>query len=228
MGEDRAASAGGQDGGVFPWNDREIWRYLGGRGQAVPENVEHLIEECKAELERQATPRFIWREYPLTLREHVLDMGCLQTESVSLERNLRDCERVLLLGATLGSGVDVLLRRYGRLQVSKAVVMQAASVAMLETYCDRENESLREKYRREGWYLRPRFSPGYGDFSLECQRGIAEALELNKRIGITLTDSLLMAPSKSVTAVIGVSRIPRECRVQGCEACEKKDCPYRR
>ena len=71
-------------------------------------------------------------------------------------------------------------------------------------------------------------SPRYGDFPLECQRQIAPALELNKRIGVTLTDSLLMAPSKSVTAVIGVSRLPRNCTVQGCEVCAKRDCAYRR
>ena len=54
------------------------------------------------------------------------------------------------------------------------------------------------------------------------------ALELGKRIGVTLTDSLLMAPSKSVTAVMGLSRKPRMCSIQGCEACGKKDCAYRR
>ncbi|MCD8084220.1 MAG: Vitamin B12 dependent methionine synthase activation subunit [Clostridiales bacterium] len=210
------------------WNDREILRYMGYRGQEPPEEIRELIGECKRELEQAATPRAIWREYPLFIRDHEIDMGCLKTQSRSLERNLRDCERVLLFAATLGSQVDVLLHRYTILQVSKAVVMQAASVAMLEDFCDRKNEETRESCRAEGWHLRPRFSPGYGDFPLDCQRGIASALELNKRIGITLTDSLLMAPSKSVTAVIGVSRVAQGCSIQGCEVCAKTDCAYRR
>lgn len=212
----------------YNWNEKEILRYLGHRGQEVPDNVEQLITECKLELERDAAPRAVWREYPLSIRGHVLDMTCLQTESKSLERNLKDCERILLFGATLGSQVDVLLQRYGRIQMSKAVVMQAASVAMLESFCDEKNEELKQQYLAQGWYLRPRFSPGYGDFPLECQRHIVPALELDKRIGVTLTDSLLMAPSKSVTAVIGASRLPRQCSVQGCEVCEKRDCEYRR
>lgn len=214
--------------GKYNWNEKEILRYLGHRGQEVPDNVEQLITECKLELERDAAPRAVWREYPLSIRGHVLDMTCLQTESKSLERNLKDCERILLFGATLGSQVDVLLQRYGRIQMSKAVVMQAASVAMLESFCDEKNEELKQQYLEQGWYLRPRFSPGYGDFPLECQRQIVPALELGKRIGVTLTDSLLMAPSKSVTAVIGASRLPRQCSVQGCEVCEKRDCEYRR
>lgn len=214
---------------IFHWNDRELLRYLGCKNGTVPDqNLTDLITQCKQELEQAASPRVIWREYPLCIQDHSIDMTCLQTQSKSLERNLKDCERVLLFAATLGSRVDVLLHRYNMIQMSKAVVMQAASVAMLETFCDEQNQKLKEEYEEKGWYLRPRFSPGYGDFSLECQRQIAPALELNKRIGVTLTDSLLMAPSKSVTAVIGVSRLPRNCTVQGCEACAKRDCAYRR
>ena len=214
---------------IFHWNDRELLRYLGCKNGTVPDqNLTDLIAQCKQELEQAASPSVIWREYPLCIQDHSIDMTCLQTQSKSLERNLKDCERVLLFAATLGSRVDVLLHRYNMIQMSKAVVMQAASVAMLETFCDEQSQKLKEEYEEKGWYLRPRFSPGYGDFSLECQRQIAPALELNKRIGVTLTDSLLMAPSKSVTAVIGVSRLPRNCTVQGCEACAKRDCAYRR
>lgn len=213
---------------AWNWNDREILRYLGHHGQELPKQVEVLIEECKQELLQAAVPKAVWREYPLSIEAEEIDMTCLKTASRSLERNLRDCERVILFAATLGIQVDMLLQRYSRLQVSKAVVMQAVSVAMLETYCDEQNERLREAYRQQGWYLRPRFSPGYGDFPLECQRELSAALELNKRIGVMLTDSLLMAPSKSVTAVIGASRIPRDCKLQGCEVCGKRDCLYRR
>ena len=210
------------------WNEREILRYLGHRGQEIPENVEELIKECERELEQMASPRAMWKEYPLSIHDHVLDMGFLQTKSKSLERNLRDCERVILFAATLGSRVDVLLHRYNMIQMSKAVVMQAASVAMLGTFCDEKHQELKSSYEAKGWYLRPRFSPGYGDFPLECQREIAPALEMGKRIGVNLTDTLLMMPSKSVTAVIGASRLPRNCTVQGCEVCAKRDCAYRR
>lgn len=216
------------DTGTYRWNEREILRYLGHKGQEVPDNVEELIRECEQELEQFAAPKAYWREYPLVMENHLLDMECLKTESRSLERNLKDCEKVILFGATLGSSVDVLLHKYSYLQMSKAVVMQAAAVAMLETFCDEKNTELKKMYLKEGWYLRPRFSPGYGDFPLECQRQLIPALELSKRIGVTLTDSLLMMPSKSVTAVIGASRLPRDCSVQGCEVCGKRDCLYRR
>ena len=216
-------------GNTFQWNDRELLRYLGCKNGTVPdENTKVLIDQCKQELEQAASPRVTWREYPLSIQDHVIDMTCFQTRSKSLERNLKDCEQILLFAATLGSQVDVLLHRYNMIQMSKAVVMQAASVAMLETFCDEENQKLKEAYQEKGWYLRPRFSPGYGDFPLECQRQIAPALELSKRIGVTLTDSLLMAPSKSVTAVIGLSPEKQDCHRKGCEECGKTDCNFRR
>ena len=115
---------------IFHWNDRELLRYLGCKNGTVPDqNLTDLIAQCKQELEQAASPRVIWREYPLCIQDHSIDMTCLQTQSKSLERNLKDCERVLLFAATLGSRVDVLLHRYNMIQMSKAVVMQAASVA---------------------------------------------------------------------------------------------------
>ena len=133
-----------------------------------------------------------------------------------------------MLAATLGTEIDYLLYRYGRFEMSRAVVLQAASAAMIETYCDMVCEELAERYEAKGLYLRPRFSPGYGDLSLSCQPDLLQELEAGKRIGIKLTESLLMTPSKSVSAVVGVSKKPHRCEVKGCEACGKTDCLYRR
>ena len=108
------------------------------------------------------------------------------------------------------------------------MILQAASAAMIEEYCDQVCEGLKKEYEEKGLYLRPRFSPGYGDFSLSCQSAVLDALDAGKHLGIKLTDSFLMMPSKSVTAVIGVSQKPHRCDVKGCEACGKTDCLYRR
>ncbi|MCD8222271.1 MAG: Vitamin B12 dependent methionine synthase activation subunit [Clostridiales bacterium] len=213
---------------MWNWDEREIFRYLGYRGQEPAGDVRRLIHECERELEMHADLRSYWREYPLILTDDEINMTVLRTKSRALMRNLKNCESVILFAATLGSGVDVLLHRYGRFEMSRCVVLQAAAAAMLETWCDEENNRLKEDYGKHGLYLRPRFSPGYGDFPLECQKPFFEALELNKRIGITLTDSFLMAPSKSVTAVIGVSKMPSGCILEGCEACGKTGCEYRR
>lgn len=210
-------------------NQSEVLRYLGYGRHKADERVMKLILECWEELSDAAAPKYTSRVYDVSFyEEDGIDGGCFQTRSRNLRKNLKDCSQILLFAATLGASADQLIQKYNRLSVSKAVILQAAATAMLEDYCDEQNELLKEAYEARGWYLRPRFSPGYGDFPLECQTRLLGALEVGKRIGITLTDSLLMLPSKSVSAVMGMSRIKRSCTVKGCEVCGKKDCAYRR
>lgn len=210
-------------------NRREIYRYLGLSRHEPDERTARLAEECLAELQEVSAPRFFSRSFPLRrLPDGKLDFGCFQAESRDLAKNLKDCDRVILFAATLGTGPDLLARRYGRLEMSRAVVIQAAAAAMIEAWCDGKNEELRREAARHGESLRPRFSPGYGDFSLQYQKNMMVALQAEKTVGITLTDSLLMVPSKSVTAVIGAGKNQYRCEINGCEVCGSKDCPYRR
>lgn len=208
---------------------KEILRYLGYRGQEADEQVKALIESCVDQLSAAADPRSAYREFPLKLLpDHMIDGGCFQAKSRNLAKNLKDCTSVVVFAATLGLGVDHLLQKYSRLEMSRAVVMQAGAAAMIEDYCNQICTGLRKEYEERGLYLRPRFSPGYGDFPLNCQPALLEGIQAGKRLGIRLTDSFLMMPSKSVTAVMGVGKTPYRCVVEGCEACGKKDCPYRR
>ena len=210
-------------------NRKEVFRYLG-YGRTEPDSqIKDLAESCIAELEREAVPRAVSRVYPLILgQDGAIDGGCFQTVSRNLWKNLKDCTEIIVFAATLGTGADHLIRKYMQLEMSRAVVLQAPATAMLEDYCDELCREQQETCEKEGLYLRPRFSPGYGDFPLNVQEDILSALEAGKRIGIKLTDSLLMVPTKSVTAVMGVSPKPYRCDVKGCEACQKADCLYRR
>lgn len=231
MDEDRERRADGEWDGdlVVPVDRKEVLRYLGYGREQPDGQVLGLVESCIKELTDRVRPRHLTREYALELLPgDKIFGGCFQVESRALSRNLKDCGRVIVFAATLGAEVDYLLQRYGRLAMSRAVVLQAASAAMIEAYCDLVCRELAERYAARGLYLRPRFSPGYGDLPLSIQPDLLNALEAGKRIGIKLTESFLMMPSKSVSAVIGVSEKPHRCEVKGCEACEKTDCPYRR
>ena len=213
----------------FPIDRKEIYRYLGYRGHEADEATKQLVEVCVKELLTVAEPRYVKREYPLKVRsDGMLDLGCFQTNSKNLMTNLGGCGQVLLMAVTLGLGVDRLLLKYGKLQVTKAVVLQAAAAAMIESYCNRLCLEWKNEYKELGLYLRPRYSPGYGDFSLEFQKRILEELDAGRQLGITLTDGCLMVPTKSVTAVIGVSETETTCRIEGCESCGNITCLYRR
>lgn len=105
--------------------------------------------------------------------------------------------------------------------MSDAVIYQAAAAAMVETYCDEVNERIRQDAAQRGMYCRPRFSPGYGDFPIAHQRDFSRLLDTPRKIGLTVTESCLLAPIKSVTAVIGLSETPQPCHRKGCEECGK-------
>lgn len=208
---------------------QETLRYLGYKREQPDSQVRALLGECMEELSRVVTLRHMKREVSLTLSgEATVSTELFTTESRNLARNLKGCDRLLVFAATVGIGADQLIQRYERFRISRAVTLQAMAAAMIEEYCDCLNREWKESYRKQGRYLRPRFSPGYGDFPLECQKALTGGLETAKRIGLTLTDSLIMMPSKSVTAVIGISPLPGNCVTAGCEACDKTDCEYRR
>lgn len=210
-------------------NRNEIYRYMGIKNGQADEQTIQYVESCLKELEAAVTPRMVYREFPLKIEEDgTLDFTCFKVQSKNLRKNLEGCDRVLLFAATLGSGADYLIRRYGKVQVSRSVMMQAASAAMIEAYCNLLNDDWKKKAAAEGYYLRPRFSPGYGDFPLEMQPLFLDVLKAEKTTGITLTDALLMMPSKSVTAVIGMGRENTNCEPEGCEVCGKTNCEFRR
>ncbi len=221
---------GGTTGFPMPDPDRsEVYRYLG-YGRSVPdEAVRDAVERCVAELSAAVRPCAVWEEYPLvTEGPDRIRFGEKEIRSRHLGRNLAGCGRIAVLAATLGVGPDRLIARAAVSRVSGMVILQAASAAMIEAWCDRINEEIRAGAAAEGLSCRPRFSPGYGDFPLEFQRDLLGLLDASKRIGVTLTESYLMAPSKSVTAVIGESPEPGNCPRSECEGCGMKNCAYRR
>ena len=102
-------------------------------------------------------------------------------------------------------------------------MFQAIGAERIENLCDLFNNEIKENN-----YTKPRFSAGYGDFGLEFQKEIFNALNLPVKIGINLNNSLIMSPSKSVTAIIGITNNPNTKDCKSCDACNKKDCEFRR
>nr|WP_283243586.1 vitamin B12 dependent-methionine synthase activation domain-containing protein [Feifania hominis] len=149
-------------------------------------------------------------------------------QSRGLIRHLAGCDEIILFAATLGAGVDRLIQRASVADMGRAVVLQACAASMIESYCDERQAQLLENYLVQGRHFKPRFSPGYADFSLTYQRDILQLLDAPKRMGLTATESCMLAPTKSVTAIIGVTQGKAEAAADKCESCPAVDCPYRK
>lgn len=213
-------------------NHREIYRYLGCRGRIPEGELTELVESCAAELLKRAEPRHILCRVPLEfIKPSHMKLAGMEIWSRDLGRNLRGCREAYLMAATLGFAPEQLIRRAEALgQQSRALIYDAAASAMIEAYCDALNDALRKEAVAEGHVLRPRFSPGYGDLSLSLQTEFMRMLQLKRQLGITLTESLLMLPSKSVTAVIGIAEAEKaDGREEGqlrCADCSQEHCIY--
>ena len=131
--------------------------------------------------------------------DNEVDLGFCRIKSKDLAKNLGGCKAAFIFAATTGTGIDRLIMKYQKTEPSKAVVIDALSSAAVEGLCNLLNDEL-----NHGRKTAPRYSPGYGDVSLEYQKEILNFLDAQRKIGITLSDRLFMAPVKSVTAIIGI------------------------
>ncbi len=125
------------------------------------------------------------------------------SESKTLARHLSGCHAAYLVCGTLGAAFDALLRRTAVRSAADTLVLQAIGAAAIEEWMDLVEDEIRRELK-DGETLVPRYSPGFGDFPLSAQREMLAILDASRAIGVSLTDSLLMVPSKSVSAVIGV------------------------
>ncbi len=196
---------------------KEAVRYLGYGTHAVDDKTLALVGEMFRELDQTVRRRIVYRIFELESDgDDKVRIGQLDIASRNLAKNMRGCAQAAMLGATLGIEADMLMKRYSVTDISKAVVAQACAAAMLEEYLDDWQEELREQKREEGY------------FDIHHQEDMLRMLDSARKIGLTMTDAHMLSPSKSVTAVIGMSREDIACHRVGCEACGKTDCMYRR
>ena len=185
------------------FNRREILRYAGVR--ELTDEIEALTEECISLADGKAAFKVCYAEFPVTLCEDGVDLGFTRVNSATLKKVLSGCACAVVFAATVGIELDRLVARYSSLSPAKALMLQAIGAERIECLCDLFCADIESAAGIRGENVRPRFSPGYGDLPLELQRDIFAVLDCPRKIGLTLNESLLMSPAKSVTAIVGIS-----------------------
>lgn len=181
------------------FDKKEILRYA--KCQEGDEGVERLLHECLQECENAFSYRVCYRIFQT---ETFLEK--FGGNSKSLQKNLDGCTYAVAFAATVGISIDRLITKYANISTVKSLLFQAIGAERIESLCDVFCEDIKKKGVEKGYESRPRFSPGYGDFSLQEQGAFLQVLNAFKMLGLSLTDSLLMTPTKSVTAVVGLRK----------------------
>ena len=158
-----------------------------------------------------------------------IDLGFAEVHSKALAYNLRGCRSIILFAATIGIEIDRLIAKYSRISAVKALFFQAIGAERIESLCDAFCKEMRAEAEMKGLFLRPRFSPGYGDLPIAEQPKFFALLDMTRRIGVSLTPTTIMVPRKSVTAIMGIARTPQPHRPPDCEHCLMfRTCPFRK
>lgn len=200
-------------------NRNEAIRYLGGAGIQLNKQMQSLMDECEKEVLEKAVPKFRYIE---------LDLPCDEIMGGNdIANHLEGCEKAILMCATLGADIDKLIRISQVSDMAKAVVLDSLSSVAVEQVCNNVDEIIAEKYA--GYNMTFRFSPGYGDYPISLQRDFLRMLDAPRKIGLTTNDNFLLMPTKSVTAVLGLSKNPIERKKRGCAICNMRGkCRFRK
>ncbi|MBR5962165.1 MAG: Vitamin B12 dependent methionine synthase activation subunit [Clostridia bacterium] len=187
--------------GTIPFDEKEILHYAM-LPSFAPAPEELPLKESLEAARGAAQCRAVWCRYPLKRNGEELDLGFAKTTSQGLKRHLEGCDEIVLFACTAGAEMDRRISRAKLQSPAKGLLMHAIGAQQVEGACDRLCKELAEQFPDK--QLTDRYSPGYGDLPLEMQRDVMNALDCGRTVGIILTDSLLMTPSKSVTAIIGM------------------------
>ena len=209
------------------FREEEALRYLGAKGGADAQ-TRALLKKAETELAACAVPRHTALRVRAEIRGTRVSLEAFSADSPALAAHLSGCREAYLFAATLGAGVDRAMVRLEKLNVAEALALQACAASALECYADDVCSALAETCAPEGLYLRPRFSPGYGGFSIEHQPDMLRALQADRRLGLAETSSHMLTPLKSITAVIGLSAEAQPCPEHKCAACGNLTCEYRK
>ena len=204
----------------------EVLRYLLWHGMDLSTEMEDALARGEERLRRLAEPRVVWRVFDYAPGD-ALGGTAYRPAGEDVRVHLAECDRVILLAATLGAGVELAQRQLRLRDMGEALLLDAFGSAAVENVCDNLCEDLAAKFAPR--HLTDRFSPGYGDLPLGEQAWFFRLLDMNRRLGVSLTDSGLMLPQKTVTAFVGVSDRPQKKRPTGCEVCTLRErCALRR
>lgn len=208
-----------------PINKAEILRYAGCNSNDL--NINNLINDCIGECAGKLLYKVCYTEVPIEVTENIINLSFTNIQSYSLYKNLKNCSSAIIFGATIGIEIDRLIHKYSASSPSKALIFQAIGAERIESLVNLFNNDIENELTERNLFTVPRFSPGYGDFTISTQKDIFRLLDCPRKIGLSLNESMIMSPSKSVTAIIGVSNSPTVKCKNKCTDCNKKNCSFR-
>jgi hypothetical protein len=140
---------------------------------------------------------------------------------------MRGASHLVLFVCTAGQVFSRLSKQYNKEGAYlEAFVADAIGSLTVENAMNKIQAQLETFANKNGKQITNRYSPGYCNWALSGQRelfGYMSTIPVN----VSLTDSCLMLPIKSVSGIIGIGETVKK-REYACQICKNKDCIYRK
>lgn len=212
-------------------NKTEVLRYLGHRSEIIEENLDLLVDECIEEIKSYINYRYSYKIFHIQKEEdkvNVIDSNII-FRGKDIKEHLKDSSMCAILGVTLGTLVDTKIRYYEKVNLTKALILDACATTAVEWVCDEVQNLIKDEAEEKLLGITYRYSPGYGDLEIDIQPNILKAIDAERKIGLTVTESNILIPRKSVTAIIGFQDKNIIRQHPGCKQCSSySQCGYRK
>jgi len=194
------------------------------------ESMRRKAEEAARRALSSISPKSITASHPFTGAEKgILRASSVELMSAKLSHLIRQYENpelICVFLGTIGPGFDEEMEQLSEGSMLESLFLDAAGSVLIEHYIDIIEEDVRRRFAEEGLQASLRFSPGYCDWETgEGQKALFSLIDAGA-IGVTIKESGMMLPVKTVSGVIlGARNVSHR---TPCTYCAKKDCPYRR
>ena len=210
----------------------EVLRYLGHKNQDIDKELNELIDLCIKEIKETARPLYTYKVFDLEkTKEGISVVGTnLVLKGKDIFKHLKDAKECAIMAATLGITVDNKIRIMEKTNMTKSVILDSCATEFIEKVCDKAEGEIIELAKSKNYKTNFRYGPGYGDLPIDIQGEIIRILNANKAIGLTTTDTSILIPRKSVTAIIGfLDKDAEVSKERNCATCNlRKTCNFRR
>ena len=173
-------------------DNRELSARLGAPTDNIDGEYSAILERVKSVVK----PAYVAQRVKINRADNETSIGTVTTSSKAFSRFIDGCDECYAFVATLGIGADRLIMKSAQISPRESFMIDAIADALIEALCDYAEERVATGTNHS------RFSPGYADFELSVTEGILKLTDAERLLGTKMTQTGLMVPRKSVSAII--------------------------
>jgi hypothetical protein len=208
----------------------DIIRLLGGQEGAADAHASMLVDEYIEKCRKVMSPSGAFVLAKALETESVEEIACGETHFLSgsiIHKMLKNSETYAFFLVTIGPEPEELARDLlANGEFLEAYITDLVASALVDSVADQVHETIRKVALVRDMKVTNRYSPGYCSWDVAEQQKLFKFFPENS-CGITLSESSLMSPVKSISGIIGMG--PQvKFNEYTCEICPMKTCHFRK